>query len=530
MSRLFVRFHNVTFAYPSGGEHLFSDLSLHLPPGWSGIVGANGTGKTTLLKLGTGQLAPDAGVIDAPTRAVYCPQRTDDRPGRFGKFIRAQTKSAWNIRALLGVEADWLGRWATLSHGERKRAQIATALWLEPDVLAVDEPTNHLDAQARDILGTSLRSFCRVGLLVSHDRTLLDSLCRQCVFLDPPDVTVRPGGVTQGMKAAEAERQAAQRQHEQKKQAYRKIRREAARREELARHAQSRRSKRGLAIKDHDARERRDRARVSGKDGVGGRLRRQLSGQLIRARKKSETTRIKKEHELGIWLPGSRSKRNTLLELPAGLLTLGRRGRLTYPDLAIRPADRIALTGANGSGKSTLVRHLLGALEIPPERLTYVPQEIDAGQSQGMLDQARQLAESQLGMLMTIVSRLGSRPDRLLTSIDPSPGETRKLLLAMGMVRAPYIIIMDEPTNHMDLPSIGALETALADCPCSLLLVSHDQRFLQRLTQTNWHISPDLENADAFTLRVTSDHQSHARPDPSVKDSGPPKPFLKKHL
>jgi ATPase subunit of ABC transporter with duplicated ATPase domains len=314
-------------------------------------------------------------------------------------------------------------------------------------------------------------------------------------------VTVRPGGVTKGSAATALERQTAQRQHEQNKRAYKKIRREAVRRETLAKQAQRRRSKRGLAIKDHDAREKKDRARVSGKDGVGGKLRRQLSGQLARAQQRSAATRVKKEHELGIWLPGSTSKRNTLLELPGGSLTLGQHRQLKYPDLTIRPADRIALTGANGSGKSTLVRHLLGALEVPAEQLTYVPQEIDAQASRNLLDRARRLANEQLGHLMTIVSRLGSRPERLLASDQPSPGETRKLLLALGMVHTPHIIVMDEPTNHMDLPSIEALETALGDCPCALLLVSHDQRFLQELTHRTWHITPEAEAPDVFVLQ-----------------------------
>ncbi len=502
MSKLFIRFHHVTFVYPSAVEPLFADLSLHLPRGFSGIVGANGAGKTTLLKLATGELIPNAGTVEAPTRVVYCPQRTDDLPDEFGRFINTQTKGAWTIRDMLGIEADWLDRWDTLSHGERKRAQIATALWLEPAVLAVDEPTNHLDAHAREILTMALRSFRGVGLLISHDRELLDSLCTQCVFLDPPDVTVRPGGVTKGAEAEKLEQQTAQRQHEQHKRAYRKIRREAARREGLARQAQSKRSKRGLAIKDHDAREKKDRARVSGKDGVGGKLRRQLRGQLTRAREKSETMRVKKEYELGIWLPGSTSKRNTLLKLPAGTLALGECRQLAYPELRIRPTDRIALTGANGSGKSTLVRHLLTILDVPPAQLTYVPQEIDAEESCKMLDRTRDLANEQLGHLMTIVSRLGSRPSRLLASDEPSPGETRKLLLALGMVHAPHIIVMDEPTNHMDLPSIEALETALADCPCSLLLISHDKRFLGKLTRITWHIASAPESADSFVLHT----------------------------
>jgi len=502
MSRLFVRFHNVTFAYPSAAEPLFSDLSLHLPCGWSGVVGANGAGKTTLLKLAVGELTPDTGVVEAPPRAVYCPQRTEDVPAHLQELVEDRTKSARDIRERLGIEAQWFGRWDTLSHGERKRAQIAVALWLEPDVLAVDEPTNHLDAYARDILAASLRSFGKVGLLVSHDRELLDTLCTQCVFVDPPDVTVRPGGITRGMEVGEMEQQTARRQHEQDKRAYRRIRREATRREEVAAQAQRRCSKRGLASKDHDAREKRDRARVSGKDAVGGRLRRQLNGRLEQARRESETNRVKKEYEVGIWLPGSRSKRNLLLALPAGSIALGEHRQLSYPDLTIRPTDRIALAGANGSGKSSLIRLLIAALAVPREQLTYVPQEIDAGTSRGLLDQARQLSGSQLGHLMTIVSRLGSRPDRLLASAEPSPGETRKLMLALGMARTPHIIIMDEPTNHMDLPSIEALETALVDCPCSLLLVSHDDCFLRKLTRTTWHITSDAKWENSFTLRI----------------------------
>jgi ATPase subunit of ABC transporter with duplicated ATPase domains len=502
MSRLFVRFHNVTFAYPSAVEPLFCGLSLHLPRGFSGVVGASGAGKTTLLKLTAGLLTPEAGVVEAPPRALYCPQRTDDVPDRLADLLQAQTKAAWTVREMLGVESDWLDRWTTLSHGERKRAQIAVALWLEPDVLAIDEPTNHLDAQARDVLATALRSFNNVGLLVSHDRDLLDGLCRQCVVVDPPDVTVRPGSVTKGMESAEIEQKTARRRRELSKRANKKLQREATRREKLASQAQRRRSKRDLAIRDHDAREKKDRARVTGKDGVGGRLRRQLDGQLTRAQRQLESTRVKKEYELGIWLPGSASKRNTLLEQPAGSLALSDRRQLRFPDLVIRPTDRIALTGANGSGKSTLVHRLVDALDVPDEQVTYVPQEIDAGQSRALLDRARQLAPERLGHLMTIVSRLGSRPDRLLASLEPSPGETRKLMLAMGMLNAPHLIVMDEPTNHMDLPSIEALETALAACPCALLLVSHDTRFLQNLTQTTWHISLEAKATGTFVLRI----------------------------
>ena len=102
---------------------------------------------------------------------------------------------------------------------------------------------------------------------------------------------------------------------------------------------------------------------------------------------------------------------------------------------------------------------------------------------------------------MAIVSRLGSRSERLLDGATPSIGETRKLLLALGMSRQPHIILMDEPTNHMDLPSIECLEQALADCPCCLVLISHDRRFLDQLIQQCWHIA--TLSADKNSLLIT---------------------------
>jgi macrolide transport system ATP-binding/permease protein len=118
-----------------------------------------------------------------------------------------------------------------------------------------------------------------------------------------------------------------------------------------------------------------------------------------------------------------------------------------------------------------------------------LPQEITAEDSKEILHDIKSLNHEQLGQVMTIVSRLGSRPHRLLDSATPSPGELRKLLLAKGMTQSPYLIVMDEPTNHLDLPSIVALEAALAECPCALLLVSHDQTLLNRLCDTHWQLT-----------------------------------------
>ena len=103
---------------------------------------------------------------------------------------------------------------------------------------------------------------------------------------------------------------------------------------------------------------------------------------------------------------------------------------------------------------------------------------------------------------MTIVSRLGTRPGRLLESELASTGEIRKLLLALGMARSPHLLIMDEPTNPLDLPSIEALEHALKECPCGLLLVSHDQRFLDETTSVTWQLEQDKSGHAAVQITM----------------------------
>jgi ATPase subunit of ABC transporter with duplicated ATPase domains len=157
----------------------------------------------------------------------------------------------------------------------------------------------------------------------------------------------------------------------------------------------------------------------------------------------------------------------------------------------MRPDARIAITGVNGAGKSTLVRAILARVDLPAERVLAMPQEIEAERAAALLAEARALPPERLGQVLNVVSRLGSRPQRLLESSMPSPGEARKLMLALGIQRAPHLIVLDEPTNHLDLPSIEALEAALADCPCGLLLVSHDLRFLDRLTESRWRVEWD---------------------------------------
>jgi ATPase subunit of ABC transporter with duplicated ATPase domains len=216
-----------------------------------------------------------------------------------------------------------------------------------------------------------------------------------------------------------------------------------------------------------------------------------MSDRVVQARAHAESAPVTKSYELGIWLAGTRARRDLLLRIPAGSLALAPGRHLSFPELVMAPDERVALIGANGAGKSSLLGHIIAALDLPADRVVYLPQEVVSSDGQRLLEEVRALDRDQLGRVMTIISRLGSRPQRLLSSSSPSPGETRKLLLALGMSRSPYLVIMDEPTNHLDLPSIECLEEALSDCPCGLLLVSHDLKLLERLTRTWWHIEND---------------------------------------
>lgn len=490
MAHSAIFFHHVSFTYDMATKPLLESLAVRFGPWWTGVVGANGVGKTTLLKLATGSLQPTRGHVEIPGETIYCPQRTDEIPERFAELVAATDGQACRTKGQLCIRSDWPERWGTLSHGERKRAQIAVILWTKPLIFAVDEPTNHLDAEARHLLAAALQSFHGIGLLVSHDRELLDTLCRQCLFIDPPEAVLRPGGYSEGAAQARQEALSAQKQYAVASHEQARLKREMARRRELAARANRRRSKRGLAIKDHDTRCKLNLARVTGRDGVGGKLMRQMEGRLDQAVKHRDSIRRTKSQTLGISMDGARAKRDTLFNLSGHSLPLGVDRKLRVPDLVMKPADRIALTGPNGAGKSTLVRHIVRNLNIASERLAYIPQEIGVRRSREILSDARTLPRRLLGRMMTVVSRLGSQPDRLLETDQPSPGEIRKVLLAMGIAKEPYLIIMDEPTNHMDLPSIECLEHALDGCPCGLLLVSHDHCFLDKLTHRRWHITP----------------------------------------
>ncbi|MBN1696922.1 MAG: ABC-F family ATP-binding cassette domain-containing protein [Spirochaetales bacterium] len=498
MAQKTLSFHHVDFSYETSPEPLFGDISFSVAAGWTGVIGSNGAGKTTLLSLAAGILFPLSGSIQGPRNRLYCEQRTDDPPPLFREFLFSPDKEAWRIKTRLGIEDDWPDRWETLSHGERKRSQIGVALWKTPDVLAVDEPANHLDRSARKTLISALSRYRGIGLIVSHDRELLDTLTAQCLFLYPDVIIIRPGGISRGMEQEEREEETARKKKVLAGEHYKRLKREAAKRREKASRQQNLRSKRGLAPKDHDARFRKNLARLTGKDGVGGKLLRQIDGRLKQAEKRDEDLSCRKREKRGITIHGSFSHRDVLFHLPPATLSLGTVKRLEVPRLFIYPQDRIALIGDNGTGKSTLIRMIVSSLSSSGLRFLYIPQEISKKQTIGLLFRFGKLPDDIRGRVLATISRLGSVPGRLLDTYLSSPGESRKLMLALGLTNTPELIIMDEPTNHMDIVSVRCLETSLTECGCALLLASHDMAFLDHLAVTCWRI--DMTENDRYRL------------------------------
>lgn len=482
----FLTVNNLTFGYESNIESLFESVLLQLQRGWTGVVGANGSGKTMLLKLICGELNSTLGAVSSPGISYYCQQRTDVQPDNFEDFVHSTDKQAFKIKFSLQIEDDWLNRWQSLSHGERKRCQIATALFQNPSVLAIDEPSNHLDHQSKIILFNALKNYHGIGLLVSHDRELLDGLCSHTLFIFPPRVELIKCAYTAAAIEIERANDAKIQAFKFAKKEVKKVKRKVASQRAKADQADKKRSKRNIDPRDRDAKAKINLARLTGKDAVAGRIHRKMRNQLEQVERNKDSIQFAKSSPLGITFDEQKLSRMFPVFIAHHEIPLGDYKTLIATNLSIQYADKIGIVGDNGSGKSTFIEQLNFSFRHLKESIIYIPQEIPLSKSREILSRIQEYDGMQKGRMLSIIGHLASNPERLLETEIPSTGELRKLLLADGLMKNPGLIIMDEPTNHMDLLSMACVEQALSECQCAQLLVSHDYVFLKNIVSFYW--------------------------------------------
>lgn len=501
------------------GRAVFSDLNLQFLPERTGIVGRNGVGKSTLLRLVASELIPPSGKILVEGSVAMLRQMVqvkDDEAivdlfGARAGLALVRKAEAGSATVDEVAEADWTLEprieealtktrlplpletpLAALSGGQRARAALAALFFAEADFLLLDEPTNNLDREGREAVRDLLASWRGGALVVSHDRELLEEM-DAIVELTALGAT-RTGG---GWSAYRAHKEAEQAAAEAKLAKAEKNADDVRRRARAASEKQDRRDaggRRKAARGDLPnillgARKRRaEESRAAG-SRLADRQREAAEAQLAAARRRVETV-----DPITVALPTS--------DLPASriVLELDRVTAGYAPDrpvvrdlsLTITGPERIALAGPNGSGKSTVLALVVGSLEPWEGRVrTPVPFAF-FDQRVSLLDPAWSIADNFARLnpgatnnqCRAALARFGFRSvaaDRVVGTLSGGQMLRAGLACTLGAPRPPQLLILDEPTNHLDLASLTAVEAGLAAYDGALLVVSHDRAFLEAI-------------------------------------------------
>jgi ABC transport system ATP-binding/permease protein len=433
-----------------------------------GVVGQNGAGKSTLLGILAGLTEPDSGRVARMSglRVGYLAQRDDFTGtvrdvvlGSLGDDVPweadAQRRSVVSVLLKdISLDADV----SLLSGGERRRTGLAALLVSGADILLLDEPTNHLDIEAIDWLGRYLRDRAGAVVLVTHDRWLLDTVTDATWEVADGQVHITEGGYS-AYVLAQAER----------------LRREDA----------TEQRRRNLARKELAWLRRGPQAR-----GTKARFRVDSANALIAAEPPARD-RV----ELTAMATARLGK--TVLELEDVSLTLGSRSLLNDVTWRLGPGDRVGVVGVNGAGKTSLLRLLDGSLQPTSGRvvrgktvrIAHLSQDIvELDPTLRVLEAAQEVRsrimvgkrELSAGQLL---ERLGFRGERQWTPVaEISGGERRRLQMLRLLMDEPNVLLLDEPTNDLDIDTLTEFEDLLDDWPGTLVTVSHDRYFLERVT------------------------------------------------
>lgn len=504
------------FSYPTSHVTLFEDFSLQFYEGWTCVAGSNGCGKSTLLKLIARILVPDNGKIsgagDDGGEIIYCPQETAEIPENLYSVFWSDDNEVRKFFSMLHVTEEMLGRYDSLSGGEKKRIQIACALAEHPAVLLLDEPTNHLDEATVRMICDTLALFNGTGIMVSHDRGFTDSLCKRTVYLynearafsggrDCIVCETYQGGLT---KTLELRQQNASYNRGEWEKLDAKASSEKQRSQKLAEEnerSKNRLAKKSIDSKDHDAKQKIDVARISGKDRTTGDAKAHLENQIARTEASRDAVKKSLKRKEGFSVENVNFAKPIVMEETDILASEEPDAyKLHIPRIVITPDSKLALTGQNGTGKTLFIKHLIFQLEKSgrTKEVMYLPQEIPEEQQQEILSQFKELEDDERGDVLSTLYRLGSEPENLQQG-SVSPGELRKLMISLAIEKPLSLLILDEPTNHMDITSVLALENALASLSCALVVVSHDRAFLAKITKEKLHIERDGNEGKLFT-------------------------------
>ncbi|MBI4861157.1 MAG: ABC-F family ATP-binding cassette domain-containing protein [Candidatus Riflebacteria bacterium] len=470
-----------------GSRSLFTDLSIALSDGDRvGMIGPNGAGKSTLLRVLAGLEEPDSGVrsVRSLTRVAYVPQVprfTASATAR--EVVRRSLEHEIACSEPTADEAERSTRVAealnrvgfvdveavveTLSGGWKRRLSLACELVKRPDVLLLDEPTNHLDLDGVLWLERLLGSAPFAFLVVTHDRIFLENVTTRVVELNSayPGGCFGVAGNYSEFLVRREEHRVAQARHQES--LTNKVRREV---EWLRRGPKARTGK--------------SRSRID----AAGRLIEELSDMKVRG----ATGRA------GVEFDGSNRRTRQLLVAEGIGKQMGGRRLFSGLDLSLSPGDRLGVLGANGSGKTTLLRVLGGEL-APDEgtiRTADLLQVVTFDQSREQLDLGLTLRSAltpaggdsvvyrdRMVHVVAWARRFLFRPEQLDVTLSMlSGGEQSRVLIARLMLRRGDLLILDEPTNDLDLDTLEVLEESLTEFPGALVLVTHDRYLLDRVS------------------------------------------------